>query len=106
MRAERPFAYVIERLPDPLPIFDFIQQHGLVDDREMYGNFNMGVGFAIYVAERDVRQVLKVARVVERIDNTNSYRAFRAGHIELVHAKQVLIEPKGLQYFAESLAVR
>jgi phosphoribosylformylglycinamidine cyclo-ligase len=106
MRAERPFAYVIEQLPDPLPIFDFIQQHGSVDDREMYGNFNMGAGFAIYVAERDVRQVLKVARVVERIDNTNSYHAFRAGRIELVHAKQVIIEPKGLQYFAESLAVR
>jgi phosphoribosylformylglycinamidine cyclo-ligase len=34
MRAQQSFSYVIEKLPTQLPIFDFIQEHGPVDDEE------------------------------------------------------------------------
>jgi len=104
MRADAPFAYVIERLPHCPPIFDFIQRHGPVDDQEAYGNLNMGAGFALYVAERDVPAVHEAVRTILSPDHP--YRALHAGHIESSETKRVVIKPKGLKYSAESLAVR
>ena len=74
MRAPGAFAYVVEQLPVPLPVFDFIQSVG-VDDAEAYGNLNMGGGFAIYVPESDVATVLDVAKGFP-------FAALRAGHVE------------------------
>lgn len=98
MRATQPFTYVIDTLPTQLPIFDFLQQHGPVDDREAYGNLNMGAGFALYVVEVQATQVVEVARNL-------GLRAFVAGHIENGE-KKVIIKPKGLEYAGETLAVR
>lgn len=101
MRAVPPFAYVVENLPPRLPIFDFIQEHGPVDDEEAYGNLNMGAGFAIYVPEREVVKV-------ENVHAAGNYpfNQIRAGHIERSAEKKVIITPKGLTFGAETLAVR
>lgn len=99
MRAKEPFAYIIEKLPIQLPIFDFIQEHGNVDEGEMYGNFNMGAGFALYVPESHVYKVMQVMTSL-------GYRAFRAGHIEKDDVKQVFIKPRCLLFGGETLAVR
>ena len=99
MRASGLFAYVVEQLPEPLPVFDFIQSVGNVDDAEAYGNLNMGVGFALYVPESDVATVLDVAKGLP-------FGAFRAGHVERSAAKRVVITPKRLEYSADTLAVR
>lgn len=99
MRATQPFAYVIERLPAQLPIFDFIQKHGPVDDYEAYGNLNMGAGFALYVSKVDTIRVLEVA-------DQHGIGAFVAGHIEESAEKKVIIKPKGLVYTSETLSVR
>ena len=99
MRASGLFAYVVEQLPPPLPVFDFIQSVGNVDDAEAYGNLNMGAGFAIYVPERDVPTVLDVAKGLP-------FGAFRAGHVEKSATKRVVITPKGLEYSSDTLAVR
>ncbi len=98
MRAREPFTYIIDRLPTQLPIFDFIQKHGPVDDREAYGNFNMGAGFALFVPECDVEMVLKVAKSLH-------LNALLAGHIEK-GKKKVVITPKNLEYSEETLQVR
>ncbi len=98
MRATQPFAYIIERLPKQLPIFDFLQEHGPVDDREAFGNLNMGAGFALYVEKGDAETVLDVARKLH-------LGALVAGHIENGE-KKVVIEPKNLEYSGETLAVR
>ncbi len=98
MRTTQPFTYVIEQLPKQLPIFDFLQKHGPVDDTEAYGNFNMGAGFVLYVAKVDVEKVLDVARSL-------NLGTLVAGHIEKGD-KKVVIEPKGLEYAGETLAVR
>ena len=98
MRATQSFAYVIDTLPTQLPIFDFIQQYGPVDDVEAYGNLNMGAGFALYVEEDDVNVVIDIAGEL-------NLGAFVAGHIEKGE-KKVIIKPKGLEYAAETLAVR
>lgn len=99
MRAPQPLAYIVEELPTQLPIFDFIQTHGPVEEREMYGNFNMGVGFALYIPESDVPSVIKIAQGL-------GLRAFRAGHIEQSAEKKVVIKPKQLEYTGSTLQVR
>jgi phosphoribosylformylglycinamidine cyclo-ligase len=99
MRASDPFAYVVEQIPAPHFVFDFIQSIGAVDDLEAYGNLNMGAGFAIYVPEKDVATVLDVAKAFP-------FAALRAGHIERSAAKRVVISPKGLEYSADTLGVR
>jgi len=99
MRAKQPFTYTVEKLPTQLPIFDFIQANGPVDDLEAYGTFNMGAGFALYVpSERDALRVLGVA---SRLGLT----ALIAGHISAGERK-VVIKPKGLEFKAETLGVR
>ena len=98
MRATEPFTYVIETLPTQLPIFDFIQQHGPVDDEEAYGNLNMGAGFALYVGERDVDTIIACASDL-------GLHAFAAGHIE--HgSKKVSITPKNIEFAGDTLQVR
>lgn len=96
MRAAQPFAYLIEKLPPQLPIFDFIQQHGPVDNAEAYGNLNMGAGFAIFVSEADVSRVLNVA----------GYGAYWAGHIKESASKRLSIKPKNITYLGSNLAIR
>ncbi len=98
MRANQPFRYVIETLPTQLPIFDFIQKHGPVEDLEAYGNFNMGAGFALYVSENQAAQVIGITKKL-------GLRAFVAGHIETGN-KSVVIKPKGIEYAGDTLAVR
>jgi phosphoribosylformylglycinamidine cyclo-ligase len=98
MRATQPFTYVIDTLPKPLPIFDFLQEHGPVDDEEAYGNLNMGAGFALYVKAGDFEKIFCIARKLGLF-------AVMAGYVENGD-KKVVIKPKGLEYAGETLAVR
>ncbi|HNW71700.1 MAG TPA: AIR synthase related protein [Candidatus Paceibacterota bacterium] len=98
MRAPQPFSYVIEKLPTQLPIFDFIQEHGPVSDKEAYSNLNMGAGFAIFVPGSSVDDIL--------LQCNEKFRVFVAGYVEESSVKRVVIKPKGLEYKAETLAVR
>lgn len=98
MRAIAPFTYVIDTLPRKLPIFDFLQKHGPVDDQEAFGNLNMGAGFALYVDEAQADLVIGIAEKL-------GLRAFVAGHIE-TGDKKVVIKPKGIEFAADTLAVR
>ena len=100
MRANGNFTYVIEKLPRPLPVFDCIQEYGPVDDREAFGNLNMGAGFAIYIPRSHVSAVEALAR-----EEGWPFDVFNAGHIESGD-RSVVIEPKKLEYKAETLAVR
>ncbi len=99
MRATQSFAYVIDHIPKPHPVFSFIQEHGPVDDQEAYANLNMGAGFALYVGERDVEKVLTIAQALGMF-------AFRAGVIESSKVKRVIIRPLGLEYLGSTLGVR
>ena len=58
MRLDAPFVYRIDSVPKPPPVFEII---GL-DAREMYGTFNMGVGFAVYVAPGDAARCVTLAK--------------------------------------------
>lgn len=98
MRPVQPWSYVINSLPRQLPIFDFLQKHGPVDDEEAYGNLNMGAGFALYVPSHDAHDVIAVAQNLGLV-------ALVAGYIEKGE-KRVVIQPKNLEYKGQTLAVR
>ena len=99
MRPTQPFAYIVDRIPAPQPVFSFLQEHGPVDDQEAYGNLNMGAGFALYVREEDAAKVLAVARSLGMV-------ASHAGHIEASKNRRVLIHPLGIEYLGSTLGVR
>ncbi|MBI2626100.1 MAG: phosphoribosylformylglycinamidine cyclo-ligase [Candidatus Nealsonbacteria bacterium] len=99
MRATQQFAYVIERLPKQLPIFEFLQKHGPLDDTEAYGNLNMGAGFALYVPEADIGAVLRIATSL-------NLGALRAGYIAQSKEKKVIVRPKNIEYLGSTLGVR
>jgi len=98
MRASKDFTYRITSIPEPQPIFKFIQEHSGNDDQEMYGNFNMGAGFALFINKNDVAKVLATAK-------KNNLEAWHAGTVEKGE-KQVIIEPLNLTFKGSTLKVK
>jgi phosphoribosylformylglycinamidine cyclo-ligase len=99
MRADRDdLRYVISLPPQPQPVFAFIQEQAEYDDYKMYGTFNMGAGFAVYVAGNDLRLALGSLQDA-------GYAARLAGHVE-EGPRQVIIEPKGIVFESDTLKIR
>lgn len=98
MRANRDFSYVIENLPTPQAEFELIQKESGNSDEEMYGNFNMGAGFAIMLPKSDVEKAQKIAE-------ENGFKSWNAGEVK-EGEKQVVIKVKNIVFKAESLGVR
>jgi phosphoribosylformylglycinamidine cyclo-ligase len=100
MRLDAPFVYRIDTVRAPHPVFSFIAEHGPVEPREAYATFNMGIGFAIYVARTDVTRCLKIAADA-------GYDAWEAGTV--YHdgtRKAVEITPLGITFAGDTLQVR
>jgi len=53
--------YVKDALPEPDPIFHLIQAEGRVEWREMYEDFNMGIGFEFIVEPEAAEDVIRIA---------------------------------------------
>lgn len=98
MRATASFSYIIDDILEPQNEFLHMQSEADVDDTEMYGNFNMGVGFAIYVSPKDAETVLEQAK-------KNGLKAIVGGHV-VAGEKQVVIKPKNITFTEETLGVR
>ncbi len=100
MRLEEPFVYEITA-PRPAPaIFQFLAEAGPIDPREMYATFNMGIGFAAYVAPRDVDATLAAAKAT-------GYDAWLAGHVKKEGARKAVVVPAlGLTFEGDTLQVR
>ena len=60
--------FVIEDPFKPQPIFTFLQKNGNIDDKEMYQTFNMGMGFAVIVSEKDVDKAIKILKMHSAVD--------------------------------------
>lgn len=99
MRANRDFSYVIDILPEVPEELSLIQKISGNDDQEMYGNFNMGAGFAVYVPEKDVNTVRQISMQNHR------FTALNAGYIEKGE-KKVVITPKNIVFEGKTLGVR
>lgn len=100
MRLEALWVYRIEQVRPPQPVFDLITKTAQLDVREAYGTFNMGVGFAVYVAPQDAPRCLALAK-------QHGYDAWRAGVVRQEgRRKAVEIVPLGLTYDADTLHIR
>lgn len=98
MRAVQPFSYVINEVP-PVPAeFGFMQERSGAADKEMYGNFNMGAGYAVYVPVNQAQKVVDAAADC-------GLKAWHAGTIE-EGAKQVVIKPQNITFAGDTLGVR
>jgi phosphoribosylformylglycinamidine cyclo-ligase len=89
-RAEKAVGFVIDRLPDPPPVFQWIQDLGNLSDEEMYRVFNMGVGFALVVPGREVE------RVNALLASLGEPSAMPLGYAVSDEEKKIVIRPKGL----------
>jgi phosphoribosylformylglycinamidine cyclo-ligase len=90
--------YRITRLPPVPPVLRFIQRHAAQDDREAYSTFNMGAGFALFVAPADAQATVEAARSV-------GVDAWICGALE-AGPKELLIEPLGIRFGTDDLQLR
>lgn len=98
MRANAEFSYVIDTAP-PVPVeFTFMQERSGASDQEMYGNFNMGAGFAVFLPASEAERVVEAAAA-------HNLKAVVAGHVE-TGSKKVVIKPKNITFGGDTLEVR
>jgi phosphoribosylformylglycinamidine cyclo-ligase len=98
MRPKKRFSYIIEQVPTPQPIFKKIQDKTGMTDYEMYSDYNMGIGFALYVPEKSVKRVLEIAKDFK-------IKAFDAGYIK-TGPRKVAIQPLKIVLKGKSLIIR
>lgn len=100
MRLDRPFVHRIDVVRPPLPVFQFIMEHGPVSQAEAYATFNMGVGFAAWVPAAEAERCVTLARDA-------GYDAWVAGQVVRDGDRKAVDVPSlALSFGAESLQLR
>jgi phosphoribosylformylglycinamidine cyclo-ligase len=100
MRLEEPFVYEVTETRPPGALFDFLMETGPIERTEAYATFNMGVGFAVYVAPETADAVVAAAR-------ETGYDAWIAGKVRKEGTRKAVVVPSlGITFGAESLQVR
>jgi len=89
-RLNKNVKFVLDNPFKPQPIFEFLQKHGNIDDKEMYQTFNMGMGLAIIVSESDMSKSIKILKNFSKSD------VKVVGKIQ--KGKGVELKPLGLKY--------
>lgn len=98
MRARPQFSYEISSLPPVAEVFDFIAEHTNNTAEEMYGNYNMGAGYAVYLPSEQAEKAQAIAA-------KHGLKSWIAGTVNK-GPKQVVIKPRDIIFKAESLEVR
>ena len=98
LRHPAPLTYRVDRLPPVPAVLEFIQRHAALDDREAYGTFNMGAGFALFVGSDEASRVVEIATAC-------GVGACIAGRVE-PGPKRLLIEPLSIGFEAADLHLR
>jgi phosphoribosylformylglycinamidine cyclo-ligase len=93
MRCRYPFTYVIEHLPEPLPIFRLLQKEGEISEHEAYQTWNMGVGFCLYAPERE-------AAAISAICADHGMSVVQLGYVQ-TGERQVVIDSLQVVYTPE-----
>lgn len=95
MRAHRALTYRINVLPPVPEILGFMIEKAGMDEREAYGTFNMGAGYAVFCGPGNGQAVVEAARSV-------GLHALIAGGIE-EGPRQVILEPRDIAYASDEL---
>ncbi len=105
MRLPEALVYRVETLPEVPPVFALIEEYSGLDKKEMYGTFNMGAGWAAFVAPEDAQRCVSIARAA-------GYQALIAGDVRQEKGpdgkarKAVDILPLGISYEGAELNIR
>lgn len=98
MRAPQQFTYVIEKVYPISELFSFIQTHSNLSDEEMYGTYNMGQDYAIFISDQEVEKARKIIQ-------DNGFECLDAGYVDEGERK-VVIEQKNITFKSSSLDLR
>lgn len=98
MRGKGSFTYIIEKVFEPQEVFKFIQKHAQLTDEEMYGTYNMGQDYALFIPKKDVKKTLEIIK-------KNKFKGMDAGYMEK-GPKQVIIKPKNILFDSSRLDLR
>lgn len=98
MRARQNFTYVIEKIFEPQEIFTFLQKHAGLNDEEIYGTYNMGQDYALFIPEKDIKKA-------QEIVTKNGFTSLNAGYIESGE-RQVVIKPINIIFKGDRLDLR
>ncbi|HEX5796837.1 MAG TPA: AIR synthase-related protein [Candidatus Saccharimonadales bacterium] len=98
MRATADYTYTVDNPPPVQEVFGFIARQSGNDEQEMYGNYNMGAGYAVYLPEKDAKKAVEIS-------NTCGIKARIAGRVEK-GPKQLKIVHKNITFAGRSLSVR
>lgn len=98
MRGKPKLSYVLENIPTPQPVFDFIQTRSGNSIKDMYGNYNMGAGYAIFLPTKDAVKAQSIAKRLK-------IKSWIAGYVQK-GPKQVIIKPQNITFSENSLEVR
>ncbi|HOW03133.1 MAG: phosphoribosylformylglycinamidine cyclo-ligase [Caldisericia bacterium] len=90
LRLTKNAKYVIDELPEPMPVFKKIQEKGNIPTREMYKDFNMGLGFCVVVGENNYPKA-------ERILKDIGADFLKIGYVEEAEEKSIEIKPLKLK---------
>ncbi len=100
MRLDEPFIYEITAPREAPALFQFLMRAGPIELREAYATFNMGVGFAVYVAPQSADAVLAAAKAT-------GYDAWLAGRVRKDGSrKAIIVSSLGLTFEGDTLQVR
>ncbi|MBL8348393.1 MAG: phosphoribosylformylglycinamidine cyclo-ligase [Rubrivivax sp.] len=92
------FTYRVHTVPPVPPVLEFIAREAGHDASEAYGTLNMGAGFALFMPAAQAAEAVRVA-------GRCGVAAWVAGAVE-VGPKRLIVEPLGLQFDADALALR
>jgi phosphoribosylformylglycinamidine cyclo-ligase len=95
MRAPADLTYVIEHLPPVPPVLEFLAAEAGMSERDAYGTFNMGAGWAVYVEPDQADAVVEAAAAT-------GMTARKAGHVEQGD-RAVELPAKGITYRGDEL---
>jgi phosphoribosylformylglycinamidine cyclo-ligase len=98
MRHAGAFTYRMHSIPQVPEVLAFMQREGRMQVREAYGSLNMGAGFALFVPQGAVSATIAAAR-------STGVAAWDCGVVE-PGPRRVIIEPLGIEYAADELALR
>ena len=98
LRHPAALGYRIQCVPPVPEVLQFIQRHAGHDNREAYGTFNMGAGFALFVPADAAQRTVAVAQAL-------GVAAWMAGEV-IDGPKRLIIEPLGIEFGDEALKLR
>ena len=86
-RLNKNVKFVIDDPFEPQPVFKFLQKYGNIDDREMYQTFNMGMGFAVVVSEKNTDETIGTLKKFSSADVKVVGKVVKGKGIELPKLK-------------------